>query len=122
MKIYGYHQDPWDFGGRATIYCSIYLWTVRNHGQEWNQVTDYPMYGFHIWNHGSKYTVISQVFKTLKCNKFKTNLYNPCVANRLVNGLQQFILFHVDDFKLSQKDPKVNYSFIGVLREEYQSF
>ena len=39
----------------------------------------------------------------------------------MVNGLQQFILFHVEDFKLSQKDPKVNYSFIGVLREEYQS-
>ena len=45
--------------------------------------------------------------------------YDPCVANRLVNGLQQNILFHVDDFKLIHKDTKVNDSFIGVLPEEY---
>ena len=49
------------------------------------------------------------------------NLYDPCVANRLVHGLQQSILSHVDDWKLSHKYPKGNDSFIGVLREEYQS-
>ena len=43
------------------------------------------------------------------------NPYDPCVANRLVNGLQQSILFHVDDCKLSHKYPEVNDSFFGVL-------
>ena len=57
--------------------------------------------------------------KTLKFNKFRLNPYDPCVANRLINGLKQSILFHVYDFKLSQKYPKVNYSFFGVTREEY---
>ena len=45
------------------------------------------------------------------------NPYDPSVSNRLVNDLQQSILFHVDDFKLSQKYPKINDGFIGVLRE-----
>ena len=59
--------------------------------------------------------------KTLKLNKFNMNPYDPCVANQLVNGLQQSILFHVDDCKLIQKDTKINDSFIGVIHGEYQS-
>ena len=45
------------------------------------------------------------------------NPYYTCVSNRIVYGLQQLILFHVDDCKLIHKDPKVNGIFIGVLRE-----
>ena len=44
------------------------------------------------------------------------NPYNSCVANILVNGLKQSILFHVDDCKLRHKDPKLNDSLIVVLR------
>ena len=51
--------------------------------------------------------------KMLKWNKFKMNPYDPCVANILVNGLQQYILFHVDNCKLGHKDTMVNDSFIG---------
>ena len=50
--------------------------------------------------------------KTLELNKFKMNLYDTCFTNILVNGLQQYIIFHVDDFKLIHKDPKINDSFI----------
>ena len=39
----------------------------------------------------------------------------------MVNGLQWLILFHVNYCKLSQKDPKVNDSFIEVLHGEYKS-
>ena len=49
------------------------------------------------------------------------NTHDPCVANKLVNRLQKYILFYVDDCKLSHKDTKADDSFIGVLREEYQS-
>ena len=45
------------------------------------------------------------------------NPYDTCVANQIVNRLQQSILFHVDDHKLSYKDPKVNDIFIVVLCE-----
>ena len=55
--------------------------------------------------------------KTLILNQFKMNPYDSCVANLLVNELQKYILFHVDDCKLSHKDTKVTDSFIGVLRE-----
>ena len=59
--------------------------------------------------------------KMLKLKKFKINPRDTCVYNQLVNGLQKYILFHVDDCKLSHKDPKVNDSLTGVLHEEYQS-
>ena len=49
------------------------------------------------------------------------NPYDPCVANQILNGLQQSILFHVDCCKLSHKDPKVNEICIWVLCEEYYS-
>ena len=49
------------------------------------------------------------------------NPYDPCVANQLVNGLQQSILFHVDYCKLSHKDTKVNANCIGVIHEAYHS-
>ena len=49
------------------------------------------------------------------------NPYDPCVDSWLVDGLQQSILFHVDDCKLRHKDPKVIASLIAVLCEEYQS-
>ena len=55
--------------------------------------------------------------KMLKLNKFKMNPYDPYVTNRLINGLQPSILFHVDDCKLRHKDTKVNESFIEVIRE-----
>ena len=46
---------------------------------------------------------------------FKLNPCDPCFSNRMVNVLQQSILFHVNDCKLSHNYPKLNYSFIGVL-------
>ena len=42
---------------------------------------------------------------------FRFNSYDPCVANRNVNGAQQTIRFHVDDILSSHRDPKVNTKF-----------
>ena len=36
------------------------------------------------------------------------NPYDPSVFNQLVNGLQQYIVFHIYDCKLRQEDTKVN--------------
>ena len=37
---------------------------------------------------------------------FRLNSYDPCVANKMVNGSQMTMTFHVDDIKISHKDPK----------------
>ena len=35
---------------------------------------------------------------------FEVNPYDPCVANKMVNGHQMTIYWHVDDLKVSHKD------------------
>jgi hypothetical protein len=48
---------------------------------------------------------------------FKFNNYDPCVANRRVNGKIQTVKFHVDDLKSSHVDPRVNDSFLSWLNQ-----
>jgi hypothetical protein len=50
---------------------------------------------------------------------FEFNPYDPCVANRIVKGKQQTVLFHVDDLKSSHVDPKVNDDFLAWLNSKY---
>jgi hypothetical protein len=37
---------------------------------------------------------------------FKLNPYDPCVANKIVNGTQMTVIWHVDDLKISHKNPE----------------
>ena len=39
---------------------------------------------------------------------FKINPYDPCVTNKMVNGKQMTVIWHVDDLKVSHVDPKEN--------------
>jgi hypothetical protein len=50
---------------------------------------------------------------------FKVNPYDPCVANRYINGKQHTITWHVDDVKSSHVDPKVNDDFHAWLEQMY---
>jgi hypothetical protein len=50
---------------------------------------------------------------------FKINPYDPCVANRTINGKQHTITWHVDDLKSSHVDPKVNDQFYDWLTQTY---
>ncbi len=45
--------------------------------------------------------------KSLKSKGFKLNPYDPCVANKIVEGKLITMCFHVDDCKLSHEHPKV---------------
>ncbi len=45
--------------------------------------------------------------KSLKSKQFKLNPYDPCVANKQVDGEQLTVCFHVDDCKTSRISPKV---------------
>jgi hypothetical protein len=49
--------------------------------------------------------------KDLEDNGFIFNPYYPCVANKKVQGLQQTIIFHVEDLKSSHKSKLVNHKF-----------
>ena len=49
----------------------------------------------------------------------KVNPYDPCVANRIVCGTQQTIVWHVDDLKLSHMIPRENTKIIHKLMNIY---
>ena len=50
---------------------------------------------------------------------FKKNDYDSCVANKLINGKQCTIVFHVDNLKISHDDPEVVTSIITELDNRY---
>ena len=56
---------------------------------------------------------------TLKDNGFKTNPYEPCVANKVVEGSQLTILWYVDDVKISHKSEKVVSDTIKMLEGHF---
>jgi hypothetical protein len=61
-------------------------------------------------------------FTTSLLNKgFELNPYDPCVANKMIEGKQMTICFHVDDCKMSHRSPKVMDETIEWLRQEYES-
>ena len=37
---------------------------------------------------------------------FKLNPYDSCVANKIVNGKQMTVIWHVDDLKVSHMEPQ----------------
>jgi hypothetical protein len=60
--------------------------------------------------------------KDLEENGYEFNPYDPCVANKNINGHQHTIRFHVDDLMASHIDPKVNDQFEKWLNSKYGSY
>ena len=50
---------------------------------------------------------------------FKINPYDPCVANKMVNGHQITICWHVDDLKVSHRDDNAVTALAEKLAEIY---
>ena len=50
---------------------------------------------------------------------FKINLFDSCVANKMVNGHQMTICWHVDNFKVSHKDENTVMALAENLAELY---
>ena len=50
---------------------------------------------------------------------YKVNPYDPCVANKMINGKQHTISWHVDDLKSGHVDSKASDSFQLWLQKEY---
>ena len=49
--------------------------------------------------------------KSIESIGYKVNPYDPCVANKMIEGKQHTLSWHVDDLKASHKDSKVNDRF-----------
>ncbi len=50
---------------------------------------------------------------------FTLNSYDNCVANKIIDGYQCTVLWHVDDIKISHVNPKVVEMILSLLNEEY---
>jgi hypothetical protein len=59
--------------------------------------------------------------KSLMDIDFVINPYDPCVANKMIEGDHMTICFHIDDCKISHRKTKVMDSMIEYLRQEYES-
>jgi hypothetical protein len=57
--------------------------------------------------------------KDIESIGFQVNPYDPCVANRIINGKQHTVTWHVDDLKSSHVDPNVNDDFLEWLKMMY---
>ena len=51
----------------------------------------------------------------------EVNPYDPCVANKLINGSQMTVMWHVDDLKISHKESTYVIKFIHNLGQIYGS-
>ena len=49
------------------------------------------------------------------------NPYDHCVANKIINGKQCTVTWHIDDLKISHEDPAVVESFLTDLQAEFGS-
>ena len=58
--------------------------------------------------------------KNLKSIGFVLNTYNPCVANKIVDGAQLTVLWHVDDLKVSHVDAGVVTRMSAWLQKTYK--
>jgi hypothetical protein len=59
--------------------------------------------------------------KSLLKQGYKINLYDGCMANKVIEGMQLTICFHIDDCKISRESSKVIDDTIDWLRSEYDS-
>jgi Reverse transcriptase (RNA-dependent DNA polymerase) len=57
--------------------------------------------------------------EVLKGWGFETNPYDWCVANKVIDGDQCTIVWHIDDLKISHQDPAVVVSIIKQLEGEF---
>jgi hypothetical protein len=57
--------------------------------------------------------------KSLKEWGFKINPYDWCVGNKMIDGEQCTVIWHVDNIRISHEDPKVVTAILALLEERY---
>ena len=61
-----------------------------------------------------------KLVSALKLYGFKHNLYNPCIANKIVKGKMLTICHHVDECKISQVSTPVVDETISLLKADFE--
>jgi hypothetical protein len=80
------------------------------------------MFDCFIWHYGGIATILQIKFvKSLKSKGFKLNPYDPCMANKQVNGEQLTVCVHMDNCKILHITPQVVDETIEWLRSEYKN-
>ena len=62
-----------------------------------------------------------KLVRDLEAQEFIINQYDLCVANKIINGKQMTLVWHVDDMKISHEDPQEVTIQIEYLRKRYAS-
>ena len=62
----------------------------------------------------------NKLSKHLTDHGFTQNEYDMCTFNKMVNGEQITVQFHVDDLKVSHKERSVLEDFLNELRNEFR--
>ena len=56
----------------------------------------------------------------IKSTSFKLNPYDPCIANKTVDGKQLMLVWHMDDFKISHMNLHIVTRMVGWLKCTYE--
>ncbi len=60
-----------------------------------------------------------KLVSNLESSGFVINPYDPCVANKVINGKQMTVCWHVDDLKVSHMEPEEVMKFGNWLSKTY---
>jgi hypothetical protein len=60
-----------------------------------------------------------KLISELKGMGFEVNPYDPCVVNKMINGSQMTVRWHVDDLMISHTSNEAISQFIGALKDIY---
>ena len=58
-------------------------------------------------------------WRHIEKQRYEVNPYDPCVANKMIDGKQHMVYWHVDDLKASHMHEKVNDDFLEWLDKTY---
>jgi hypothetical protein len=73
-----------------------------------------------LWHNSYSLLYYRKFVKSLTGIDFAIKPYNPCVANKKIEGKHMTLFFHVDDCKINHLKTKFMYSMIEYLQQEYE--
>ena len=73
----------------------------------------------YIQNASLSHALLFKLTKALLSHGFELCPYIPCVVNKMVNGEQLTICWHVDDLKSSHINPKVSKEFLQWIKDTF---
>jgi hypothetical protein len=72
-----------------------------------------------IWN-DEECTLILKLISELKGMGFEVKPYDPCIANKMVNGIQMMVRWHVDDLMISHSSNEAISQFLRALKDIFR--